>query len=41
LENPAVYPTEEVLKGLYTMQPWDSKTQRLVNRSWTTIKSGQ
>ncbi len=41
LENPAVYPTEDVLKGLYTMQPWDSKTQRLVNRSWTTIKSGQ
>ena len=41
LENPAVYPTEDVLKSLYTIRPWDSETQLLVNRSWTTIKSGQ
>lgn len=41
IENPAIYPTEEVLKSLYTIKPWDSKTQRLVNRTWTTIKSGQ
>ena len=40
-DNPAIFPTEDVLKNLFTMLPFDSKTQRLVNRSWTTIKSGQ
>lgn len=39
--NPAIYPTEDVLKNLFTMLPFDTKTQRLVNRSWTTVKSGQ
>lgn len=39
--NPAIYPTDDVLKNLFTMLPFDTKTQRLVNRTWTTVKSGQ
>ncbi|SKA67578.1 putrescine transport system substrate-binding protein [Thiothrix eikelboomii] len=41
LENPAIYPTEEVMKNLFTVKTLDNSTQRLFNRSWTTIKSGQ
>jgi len=41
LDNPAIYPTEETMEGLYTMKPYDAKAQRLVNRTWTKIKSGR
>ena len=41
LDNPSIYPTEDVLKGLYTMHTYDPKTQRLTNRLWTKIKSGE
>ncbi len=38
--DPAVYPSEETLKNLYTTTPYDAKIQRIVTRMWTKIKSG-
>ena len=39
--DPAIYPTEEATKNLYTVTAYDSKVTRIVNRLWTNIKSGQ
>ena len=36
----AIYPDEETLSTLYTVRPYDPKTQRTVTRLWTKIKSG-
>ncbi|WP_372886480.1 polyamine ABC transporter substrate-binding protein [Shimia sp.] len=36
----AIYPDEDTLKNLYTTRPYDAKTQRVVTRMWTKIKSG-
>ena len=36
----AIYPDEETLGTLYTVQPLDPRTQRTVTRLWTKIKSG-
>jgi putrescine transport system substrate-binding protein len=41
LENPAVYPTEEVTKKLFTISPYGPKEQRVLNRLWTQIKTGK
>ncbi|EJT02661.1 polyamine ABC transporter substrate-binding protein [Rhizobium sp. CCGE 510] len=41
LEDPAVYPTEAVMKNLFTVKPWDPKTQRLGTRLWTKVVTGQ
>ncbi|UXN61116.1 polyamine ABC transporter substrate-binding protein [Phyllobacterium zundukense] len=41
LENPAVYPTPEVLAKLFTVTPYDTKTQRVVTRLWTKVVTGQ
>ena len=41
LEDTAIYPDEETMKGLYAILSPEGKQQRLVNRSWTRIKSGQ
>ncbi|HEY0125109.1 MAG TPA: polyamine ABC transporter substrate-binding protein [Rhizobium sp.] len=41
LEDPSVYPTEEVSKNLYTLNPWDPKTQRVATRLWTKVTTGQ
>ena len=38
--DPAIYPTEEALKTLYTTTPYPAKVQRVVTRMWTKIKSG-
>ena len=40
LEDPAVYPTPEVLEGLYTVPTYDAATQRVVTRLWTKITTG-
>ena len=40
LDYPAVYPTEDTLKNLYTTTPYPAKVQRVVTRMWTKIKSG-
>lgn len=41
LEDPAVYPTDEIMKNLFTVKPWDPKTQRLATRLWTKVVTGQ
>ncbi|PID45784.1 MAG: spermidine/putrescine ABC transporter substrate-binding protein PotF [Proteobacteria bacterium] len=37
----AVYPDEETLKGLYVVTLPEAKAQRVLNRTWTRIKSGK
>lgn len=39
--DPAIYPDDEMLAKLYTVAPYDSKTQRLITRSWTKVVTGQ
>ena len=41
IEDPAIYPSEETMKHLFTVQPYDSRSQRLLTRSWTKIVTGQ
>ncbi len=36
----AIYPDDATLETLYTTTPYDARTQRLVTRMWTRIKSG-
>ncbi|MBE1285485.1 MAG: extracellular solute-binding protein [Rhodobacteraceae bacterium] len=36
----AIYPDEETMSNLYTTTPYPAKTQRVVTRLWTKIKSG-
>ena len=38
--DPAIYPSEETLGNLYTAVPYPPKTQRIVTRLWTKVKSG-
>jgi len=40
-KDPGIYPTDEVMKKLYAFPDLPAKTQRLMTRSWTTIKSGK
>nr|MEC9417650.1 extracellular solute-binding protein [Pseudomonadota bacterium] len=39
--DPAIYPTEEAVKNLYTVTPYPPKVNRVVTRTWTSVKSGQ
>jgi putrescine transport system substrate-binding protein len=39
--DPAIYPTEEAVKNLYTVTPYPPKVNRIVTRTWTAVKSGQ
>jgi len=41
LDDKAIYPDEATLAKLFTVKPYDAKTQRLVTRSWTKIVTGQ
>jgi putrescine transport system substrate-binding protein len=41
LNDPAVFPDDATLQKLYTVSPYDPKTQRLITRSWTKIVTGQ
>ncbi len=41
ITDPAIYPTPAALKTLYTTTPYNAKTQRVVTRLWTGVKSGQ
>jgi len=36
----AIYPDDDTMRTLYTIQPYDAKTQRVITRLWTKIKSG-
>jgi putrescine transport system substrate-binding protein len=40
LKNPSVYPTEETTKKLFTISPYGPRESRVLNRLWTTIKTG-
>lgn len=41
IEDPAIYPDAETLQKLFTVSPYDPKTQRVVTRAWTKIVTGQ
>jgi putrescine transport system substrate-binding protein len=41
LEDRTVYPDPATMAKLYTIVAHDQKTQRLINRLWTKIKTGQ
>jgi putrescine transport system substrate-binding protein len=41
LDDPTIYPTEDMMKRLYTINAHDAKTTRLMNRLWTRIKTGR
>ena len=41
LEDRTVYPDSATMAKLYTITAHDQKTQRLINRLWTRIKTGQ
>jgi putrescine transport system substrate-binding protein len=41
LKDTAIYPDAETLKKLFTLLPYDPKTQRIVTRLWTKIVTGQ
>ncbi len=41
LEDPTVYPDQVTMDHLYTNVAHDAKTQRLMNRLWTKVKTGR
>lgn len=41
LDDPAIYPDAATLEKLYTIMPYDPRTQRVVTRVWTSIVTGQ
>lgn len=41
INDPAIYPDEAMLQKLFTVSPYDPKTQRLITRSWTKVVTGQ
>ncbi|WP_170383873.1 polyamine ABC transporter substrate-binding protein [Ruegeria atlantica] len=38
--DPAIYPSEDAMNNTYVKGPYPQKTQRVVTRMWTKIKSG-
>jgi putrescine transport system substrate-binding protein len=41
LDDKGIYPDEMTMRRLYTISAHDPKTQRLMNRLWTRIKTGK
>jgi putrescine transport system substrate-binding protein len=41
LKDPTVYPDQQTMQRLYVITARDQKTQRLLNRLWTRIKTGR
>ena len=41
LDNPSVYPTKEVLGRLFTISPYEGKSQKEVTSVWTKFKNGR
>lgn len=41
LENESVFPPAEMVKRLYTLSPFDQKTQRVVTGIWTRVKAAR
>ena len=40
LDDPQIYPPADVLNRLYTVQVFNPRDQRLLTRTWTSVKSG-
>ncbi len=40
INDPAIYPDEATMENLYSTTPYPPRTQRVVTRLWTKIKSG-
>lgn len=41
LEDTAIYPSDEVMKKLFTVTPFEAKEQRVLTRLWTKVVTGQ
>ena len=41
IEDKTIYPDDATMQGFYTISAHDQKTQRLMNRLWTKIKTGR
>jgi len=41
IQDPTVYPDEATMSRLFTTRAHDQKTQRVINRLWTRIKTGK
>jgi len=41
LDDPTVYPDQATMSRLFTLRAHDQKTQRVINRLWTRIKTGK
>jgi putrescine transport system substrate-binding protein len=41
LDDRTIYPDDATMSRLYTITSHDPKTQRLMNRLWTRIKTGK
>jgi len=40
-DDPAIYPPDDVMEKLFTVDSYDPKTQRIITRTWTSVKTGQ
>ena len=40
LEDPAIYPTAEAMKGLFAVASRDARSKRAIARQWTIVKLG-
>ena len=38
--DPSLFPTAEVKQNLFTVSPFDQRTQRTVTRLWTKLVTG-
>jgi putrescine transport system substrate-binding protein len=41
LDDPVIYPPDDMMKKLFTTTPYDNKIQKTVTRLWTTVITGQ
>jgi putrescine transport system substrate-binding protein len=41
LDNPSIYPSDEMMKRLYTVSANDQPFQKIVTREWTRAKTGK
>ena len=41
LNDPTIYPSDETKASSWTLRPYDSRTDRIVTRLWTRLRTGQ
>jgi putrescine transport system substrate-binding protein len=41
LNDPTIYPSAEAKAGFWTLQPYDSRADRVATRLWTRVRTGQ